>query len=81
MARIINYPFNLFHTSMNLSPEKIEKTSDIFQLHSLPHNDVSILEIYKLEIERYIKDKNDKKKNTYNKLKNADNIKLLKYAT
>jgi hypothetical protein len=64
---------------MNLSPEKIEKTPDIFQLHSLPHNDVSILEIYKLEIERYIKDKNDKKKNTYNKLKNADNIKLLKY--
>ena len=82
MTHALNYPFNLLKTSINLSPELIEKTYDLFQLHLQPHNNVCILDVYKLEIEKYIKDniKSNKTKDPSNiKLRDPSNIKLLEY--
>ena len=61
MAGRIPYPLNLFLTTINLSQDYIKRTPNIFSSANTirrVNRDVSILnELYKLEIEKYQKDK------------------------
>jgi len=55
------YPFNLFNARINLSQDYIKRTPDIFGASSRHNraNDTYILrDLYKLEIDKYRKDKN-----------------------